>query len=106
MRFRYAFSSSSRTTAGLIRTNLNPSIYGTALMTKVITAIFEKGTLIPMTSLEGLLTEGQQIRVVIETEEDTGDILKLATSVYDGLEKEQVEEIEEIAFDRSQFFSE
>ncbi len=70
-------------------------------MTKVITAIFEKGTLIPVTPLGGLLTEEQQVRVVIETEEDAGDILKLATSVYDGLGIEQIEEIEEIAFDRS-----
>ena len=75
-------------------------------MTKVITAIFEKGSLIPVTSLEGLLTEGQQVRVVIETKEEADDILKLATSVYEGLEQDQIEAIENIAFDRSQFFSE
>ena len=74
-------------------------------MTKIITAIFQKGTLIPIHSLEGLLKDGQEVRVVIETDDDGADILALATSVYKGLHEDQIEEIEAIAFDRTHFFS-
>lgn len=75
-------------------------------MTKIITAVFNNGALIPVTSLTGLLKDGQQVRVVIETEESTGDLMELATSVYDGLDNDQIDAIEEIAFDRTKFFSE
>lgn len=75
-------------------------------MTKIITAVFNNGALIPVTSLTGLLKDGQQVRVVIETEESAGDLMELATSVYDGLDKGQIDAIEEIALDRTKFFDE
>ncbi len=75
-------------------------------MTKIITAVFNNGALIPVTSLTDFLKDGQRVRVVIETEQSIGDIMELATSVYDGLDKEQIDAIEEVAFDRTRFFNE
>lgn len=48
------------------------------------------------------MTEGQRVRITID--DGLPEALRLATSVYDGLSNEDVDEIEKIAMDRSGFF--
>lgn len=45
-----------------------------------------------------------KVRTTIETPDEPSDILELATSVYEGLTDAEIDEIEEIAFDRTSFF--
>jgi predicted DNA-binding antitoxin AbrB/MazE fold protein len=72
-------------------------------MTQVIDAVYEKGAFRPLVAIEPALAEGQQVRVTVETD-TTNMILALAASVYDGLSKDDIADVERIALDRSSFF--
>lgn len=52
------------------------------------------------------LNEGEEVRIIVESESAPEDILALAGSVYAGLSNEVVDEIERVALDRGTFFSE
>jgi predicted DNA-binding antitoxin AbrB/MazE fold protein len=69
-----------------------------------IDAVFEHGVLRPLTEIQPPIPEGQQVRLLVETDEPLPHALELATLVYDGLTEQEVEEIERIALDRSRFF--
>ena len=68
-------------------------------------AVFENGVLRPLTSLQ--LNEGQSVRLVVEQKNalEAEEMLKLAFQIYEGLSEQEIEEIEEIASDRSHFFT-
>lgn len=73
-------------------------------MPYTVEAVYENGVLkligTPVTDLR----EGEHVRLRIERrDEKNEDILSLARSVYEGLNKE---EVEEIALDRTRFFDE
>ena len=71
-------------------------------MAKIIEAIYEDGVLKPVGSLP--LKEHQRIRITLEeTFTGEGDILNLAANVYRGLSLKEIEEIEAIALNRSNF---
>ena len=75
------------------------------MMTQTIEAIFEQGMFRLVRPLRLPLRDGQRVRLVVETEEATPDaILELAASVYDGLSPEDINEVEQIALDRHDFF--
>jgi len=71
-------------------------------MPKTVEAIFEKGVLIPMSPLN--ISEHKKVTLIIEDEEgESTDILSLSSMVYNGLSPKDIEEIKELALDRSGF---
>lgn len=75
-------------------------------MKQTLEAIYENGVFRPLKSLK--LSEGQQVWLMVETNlECTPEaMLNLAAQVYQGLATEQVDEIEQIALNRRNFFGE
>jgi predicted DNA-binding antitoxin AbrB/MazE fold protein len=76
------------------------------IMKQTLEAIYENGVFRPLKSLK--LSEGQQVWLMVETnlEWTPEDMLNLAAQVYQGLATEQVDEIEQIALNRRNFFGE
>ncbi len=75
-------------------------------MQEIIEAIYEKGVFKPLQEIE--MPEGQHVRLVVDVAETTTseDMLTLAAQVYEGLSPEDVDDIEEIACNRRDFFGE
>jgi len=73
-------------------------------MKQTINAIYEKGVFRPLENLA--ISEGKQVRLTVETSSDTTDLLELAAQVYQGLSEEEIDEIEQIALNRSDFWGE
>lgn len=73
-------------------------------MKETIDAIYENGVFRPLKRPNVL--DGLKVRLEIEklSESNVEDMLELAAQVYNGLSNEQIDEIEQIAFDRSDFF--
>ena len=72
------------------------------MATQVCEAIFQNGTFRPVQPIMAALAEGQHVRLVVEVEEN--NVLSLATGVYEGLSDAEVNEVEQIALDRRNFF--
>ena len=74
-------------------------------MSQVIDAVFENGMFRLLSASEVQLSEGQQVRLVVETlTEAPDDLLESAAQVYQGLSGEQISEIERIALERHDLF--
>ncbi len=76
-------------------------------MQQTVEAIYESGgfRLIDPANLQ--LFEGQKVRLIIEPpDQSVTSPLDLAAQVYEGLSESQIEEIEQIALDRDDFFGE
>jgi len=73
-------------------------------MKQILDAIYENGVFKP--SLPPNLPDGQHVRLEIETPSECSpeDLLELASQVYDGLSNSEIEEIEQIALERRDFF--
>ena len=72
-------------------------------------AIFEQGVFRPFDLRNLHLADGDKVRIVVEPIDSTPsqtpeEILQMATSVYEGLATDEIDEIERIALDRSRFF--
>ena len=74
------------------------------MTTETLEAIFEHGTFRLLQPLNIPLSDGQQVRLVVETEESPEAILALATSVYSGFSPNDIAEVEQIALQRRDFF--
>ena len=72
-------------------------------MKHVIDAIYENGTFRPVQSNIIEIVEGTHVRITVDDETEP-ESLKLATCVYDGLSDEDIDEIEQIALNRNNFF--
>ena len=72
-------------------------------MKHIIDAIYENGTFRPMQPNIIEISEGTHVRITVDYETES-ESLKLATCVYDGLSEEDIDEIEQIALNRSNFF--
>ena len=72
-------------------------------MNQTYEAVYENGVFRPVEGLPTTISEGQHVRLIVETDE-TDDILQLAAQVYRGLSDEQVRAVEQIALDRHDFF--
>jgi len=70
-----------------------------------VEAVFEDGVFKPVE--RPAISEGEHVQLTIETSERAAgeDPLELAARVYEGLRLEEIDEIERIALDRSQFFT-
>ena len=76
------------------------------MIQQTVEAVFENGVFRLMTPIDIAIPEGQQVRLIIEVAESSTDMLALALNIYAGLAEEQIDEIEQIVLDRSNFFSE
>lgn len=72
-------------------------------MKRDIDAIYENGTFRPLKPQAVEIPEGRQVRITVDDEIDP-EALRLATRVYDGLSDQDIEDVEQIALDRSRFF--
>jgi len=72
-------------------------------MTQIIEAIYQNGMFKPLNPVSESISEGEKVKLVVETEE-VNPIMKLAENFYEGLSEEDIDEIERIALDRSNFF--
>ena len=74
-------------------------------MAQTIKAIYRNGFFIPLEPISANLSEGGRVWLTIAPLEDSArEIMKLAENFYEGLSEEEVDEIEKIALDRSNFF--
>lgn len=72
-----------------------------------IKAIYENGAFRPIDSLDGSIAEGQQVHLTVRvvpgaTNEDP---LGMLTNFWDGMSEEEIEEVESIMLDRSNWRS-
>lgn len=74
------------------------------MTTQVYEAIFQNGAFRPVQAVSAAISEGQQVRLVVEIEERK-NVLDLAGEVYVDLSKKEVEEVEKIALERRDFFA-
>jgi len=72
-------------------------------MTQTIEAIYQNGMFKPLSPISEEISEGEKVKLVLETQEENS-IMKLAENFYEGLSEEDIDEIEKIALDRSDFF--
>jgi predicted DNA-binding antitoxin AbrB/MazE fold protein len=72
-------------------------------MKETIEAIFENGTFRPLQPETVGLPNGQVVRLTVESSPKSR-ILELAARVYEGLSEEEIDDIQRIALDRSNFF--
>ncbi|WP_199245084.1 antitoxin family protein [[Phormidium] sp. ETS-05] len=75
-------------------------------MKQILDAIYENGVFRPLKNID--ISEGQSVRLIVETTSSLSpeDLLNLAAQVYEGLSDEDIQEIEELARDRRNFFGE
>lgn len=74
-------------------------------MTQTIEAIYQNGMFKPLNPVSEEITEGKTVEITIsEKKLSPEEMLKLASQVYEGLSEEDIDEIERIALDRSNFF--
>ena len=72
-------------------------------MQESIDAIYEHGVFKPFKRLN--ISDGMRVRLIVETVSEADEVIALATQVYDGLSEKDIDEIEQIAFDRRDFFN-
>jgi predicted DNA-binding antitoxin AbrB/MazE fold protein len=74
-------------------------------MIQTIEAIYQNGIFKPLKPVSDAIAEGETVELTIKDKRLSPDeMLKLAGQVYEGLSEEDIEEIERIALDRSNFF--
>jgi predicted DNA-binding antitoxin AbrB/MazE fold protein len=73
-------------------------------MKQVIEAIYEKGIFKPLKRPK--ITEGQKVQLIVDTKPAPLDLIELAGQVYEGLSEKDINEIEQIALNRKDFFRE
>ncbi len=74
-------------------------------MTQKIEAVYQNGMFKPITPISDEIIEGETVEIIIEDRKlSPEEMLKLAGQVYEGLSDEDIDEIEKIALDRSNFF--
>lgn len=73
-------------------------------MIETVNAIYENGLFKPLNDIH--ISNGMKVKLIIESdnEDSIDDILSIATGVYEGLSDKDIEEVEEIAFDRKDLF--
>ena len=74
-------------------------------MMQTIEAIYQNGMFKPLKPFSVEIEEGEKVKLLVETEKEVvNPIMKLAENFYEGLPEEDIDEIEKIALDRSNFF--
>ena len=74
-------------------------------MVQTMKAIYENGIFKPLKPVSEVFSEGEEVVIDVKSkEENANQIMKLAENFYEGLSEEDIDEIEAIALDRSNFF--
>lgn len=74
-------------------------------MTQTLDAVFEDGSFKPVDNGSLPFSEGQRVKLIVEVPaESDDDLIELAGRVYEGLSDKEVDEVERLALDRSNFF--
>lgn len=72
---------------------------------QTIEAIYQNGMFKPLKPMSEEIEEGETVEIIIKEKRLSPDeMLELAGKVYEGLSEEDINEIERIALDRSNFF--
>ena len=71
-------------------------------MKESIDAIYEHGVFKPFKKLK--ISDGMKVRLIVQTISEADEMLELAAQVYNGLTEKDIDEIEQIALDRRDFF--
>jgi predicted DNA-binding antitoxin AbrB/MazE fold protein len=76
-------------------------------MTQNLDAIYKNGAFCPVNAGSVTLSDGERVRLTVEpiSQDTAKNVLDLAAKVYAGLSDSDVTDIERIASDRSNFFS-
>lgn len=72
-------------------------------MKHTLDAIYENGVFRPVGRDAVPIADGQQVRLTVDDEGEP-EALRLAMNVYEGLSDTEIEEVEQIALDRGNFF--
>lgn len=82
-----------------------PFDFGACVLKETINAVYENGVFRPLKTPR--IPSGKHVVLEIDVPEEGSpeEILQLATHVYEGLSDSDIDEVEAIAFDRSNFFS-
>lgn len=74
---------------------------------QIIETIYENGAFWPLGNAPLPFVEGDRVRLTVDAASHAcaPNVLELAAQVYAGLSEEEIEEIEQIALDRANFFS-
>ncbi|MGH9948150.1 MAG: antitoxin family protein [Pyrinomonadaceae bacterium] len=74
-------------------------------MTQTIEAVYQNGTFRPLKPVSDEIVDGEMVEITIRDKKLSPDqMLELAGQVYEGLSEDDIDEIERIALDRSNFF--
>lgn len=74
-------------------------------MTQTIEAVYQNGIFKPLAPVSEGLVEGNRVEITINDKKlSPEEMLELASKVYEGLSEQEIDEIERIAFDRTNFF--
>jgi predicted DNA-binding antitoxin AbrB/MazE fold protein len=75
-------------------------------MQQIVKAVYENGVFRPLKTPE--LAEGQEVQLVIRSRNqiEPAQMLQLAAEVYQDFSNEQIDEVEQIALKRQNFFGE
>lgn len=74
-------------------------------MIQTIEAIYQNGIFKPLQPVSEEIEDGKKVELTVtEKRLSPDEMLDLASQVYRGLSEEDIEEIERIALDRSNFF--
>ena len=74
-------------------------------MTQTIEAIYQNGIFKPLQPVSVEIEDGKKVELTVTDKRlNPQEMLDLASHVYEGLSEEDIEEIEKIALDRSNFF--
>ncbi len=72
---------------------------------QTIEAVYQNGMFKPLKPMSEEIEEGETVEIIIKEKRLSPDeMLELAGKVYEGLSEEDINEIERIALDRSNFF--
>jgi len=75
------------------------------MATQTLDAVFDNGVFQPLAALTIPIPKGKRVRLTVEPVESWAEALVLATQVYEGLSADQIDEIEHIAVQRRDFFT-
>lgn len=76
-------------------------------MTETAEAIYRNGSFVLVKPLNIPVEDGKKVKLIIESDDEQSaqnPIMKLAENFYEGLSDDEIEEIEKIILDRSNFF--
>ncbi len=74
-------------------------------MTQIIEAVYQNGMFKPLNPVSEKFEEGEKVKLVVESKyQEINPIMRLAENFYEGLSEDDINEIERITLDRSNFF--